>query len=231
MNAVASPRLDADTLLETAGRMAGALKAWPQGEQRLALLKRIVTHLGDDAYPVFLKLLLVIAESDDDVGKRALADTLALALQRTDLPSGQLSSWGATRTWDGTTPVRAGTFSAQYLATTPHRQLGPIEYLTVWYCQRTQRPLLDEARYADALAKLVDLCNRNPQTRKLYPAKLAADSRNELEGAFTRMTREKLAAIAEAWTPNATPDQVAQAVVGSPGECQRAPHGWILRDL
>lgn len=231
MNAIAPRRFDADTLLEAARRMAAALRAWPQGEQRLALLKRIVAHLGEDAYPAFLKLLLIAAESDDETTKRALADTLALALQRTDLPSGQLTSWGATRTWDGTTPVRAGVFSAQYLAATPHRQLGPIEYLTVWYCQRTQRPLLDETRYADALAKLIDLCNRSPQARKLYPAKLAADSRNELEGAFTRMTRDKLAAIAQAWTPEATPAQVAQAVAGAEARRERAPRGWILRDL
>lgn len=224
-------RLDAETLQETARRLTGALKAWPDSEQRLALLKRMVSRLGDHGYPLFLKILLVVEEAEEAPPKQALADTLALALQRTDLPSGQLTSWGASQAWDGTTPVHAGVFANQHLSETPHRQLGPIEFLTVWYCQRTQRPFLDESRYADALAKLISLCNRNDTARRLYPAKLAADSQNELEGAFTRLTRDKLSSIASAWKPDATPEQVAEAATGVKNARERAPQDWILHDL
>lgn len=213
-------------LRETAARLAGALRGERSSEYRLAILKRLARRLGDGAYPVFLKLLSIIAESDDDQAKAAIADALVLALNRMDLPSGQITSWGGSHLRsgenEGPEPAPSGS---------PRRQLGPIEFLTAWYAQRTQLPQLDEKHYAQALSLLVELCNHSPELRRLYPAKLDADSRSELEGAYTRVTRDALAAIAKSWGSEATPQDVARSATAHDAGVQTIPRGWILRDL
>jgi hypothetical protein len=216
------------TLRDAAARLAGALRAGSGADYRLGLLKRVARRLGDDAYPVFLKLLSIIAESDDREAKAAIADALVTALNRMDLPSGQLTSWGASNLHG----LQEGAAADEGLSgTTPRRQLGPIEFLTAWYAQRTQLPQLSEAQYAQVLALLIELCNHSDELRRLYPAKLVADSRNELEGAYTRATRDALATIANAWSGNASPADIARQVVAHEGATQAIPRGWILRDL
>ena len=58
---------------------------------------------------------------------------------------------------------------------------------------------------------------------------LAADAQNELEGAYTRATRERLAAIADAWQAGRTPEEVAQAAIDA-GHVDM-PAGWVVREL
>jgi hypothetical protein len=216
-------------LREVAARLAGALHGERSAEYRLGVLKRLARRLGEEAYPVFLKLLSIIAESDDDVAKTAIADALVVALNRMDLPSGQLTSWGGSNLRaDAAEPAGQ---AAQAASATPRRQLGPIEFLTAWYAQRTQLPQLDEKHYAQTLALLIELCNHSSELRRLYPAKLVADSRNELEGAYTRVTRDALATIAQAWTGDAAPADIARKVVAHETDIQAIPRGWILRDL
>lgn len=213
-------------LRETAARLAGALRSARSPEYRLAILKRLARRLGDGAYPVFLKLLSIIAESDDDVAKAAIAEALVLALNRMDLPSGHITSWGGSNLRggepEGSEPVAS---------TSPRRQLGPIEFLTAWYAQRTQLPQLDEKHYAQTLSLLIELCNHSPELSRLYPAKLDADSRSELEGAYTRVTRDTLAAIAKSWNADAAPAEVARSATAHEAGLQAIPRGWILRDL
>lgn len=222
---MSSPTFNPTTLRDAAARLAGALRAGNGAEYRLGLLKRVARRLGDDAYPVFLKLLSIIAESEDREAKAAIADALVMALNRMDLPSGQLTSWGGSH-------LRGGVASEESLSgSTPRRQLGPIEFLTAWYAQRTQLPQLDETQYTQVLTLLIELCNHSDELRRLYPAKLVADSRNELEGAYTRATRDALATIAKAWTGNASPSDIASQVIAHEGATQSIPRGWILRDL
>lgn len=219
------------TLRESAARLAGALRAGHGTEYRLGLLKRIARRLGDDAYPVFLKLLSIIAESDDREAKTAIAEALVVALNRMDLPSGQLTSWGGSNLRGGTSGEGAAPEAEARSGTAPKRQLGPIEFLTAWYAQRTQLPQLDETQYAQVLALLIELCNHSAELRRLYAAKLVADSRNELEGAYTRVTRDALATIAQAWSGEAAPADIANKVIAHEPTTQAIPRGWILRDL
>lgn len=206
----------AEPLLETTRRLVGALQQEPSDERRLALAKRLVRQLGDTAYPVFLKILLVVAESNDDDAKQAIADLLASAAQRLDLPSGQLGAWGSS----------GGSASSR------GHLLGPIEYLTVWYCQQTQRPMLEEPLYADALGKLLTLFDRNPALRKLYSVKLNADAGNALEGTYTRDTRDTLSRIAQRWLEDgSTPADVVRAAVGGDASAGEVPPGWIVHRL
>ncbi len=215
-------------LREVAARLAGALHGGRSVEYRLGLLKRLARRLGEEAYPVFLKLLSIIAESDDDIAKTAIAEAFVVALNRMDLPSGQLTSWGGSNLRSGSAETADGSPPA---SSTPRRQLGPIEFLTAWYAQRTQLPQLDEKHYTQTLSLLIELCNHSPELRRLYPAKLVADSRNELEGAYTRVTRDALATIAQAWSSDAAPAEIAQKVAAHESGAQTIPRGWILRDL
>lgn len=205
-------------LLETTRRLIGALRQEPSVELRLALAKRVVRQLGDDAYPVFLKILLIVAESEDAEAKQLLADLLAAAAQRMDLPSGPLSAWGSS-SGDAPGPLNR------------RRLLGPIEYLTVWHCQQTQRPMLEEALYADAVRKLLALFDLNPQLRALYAGKLGSDAGSELEGTYTRDTRDILNRLAQRWQrPDSTPDDVVRAALRGDAPAP-VPPGWIVHRL
>ncbi|MEF3082176.1 hypothetical protein V3391_08105 [Luteimonas sp. SMYT11W] len=225
MNAVPS----AQSLRVAADRMVSALAAHADPEYRLTVLKRLVRRLGEDRYPVFLRLLGVVAESDDTRAQRLLADTIGTALRRMDLPGGALSSWGATRLPDSAAPVSASDFSGQFFGGTPRRMLGPVEYLTVWHLQRTQRTALSAETFHTSLSRMIALLNQSEDARTLYPQKLAVDAQNELEGAYTRATRERLAAIATAWKAGRSPDEIAQAALDA--RATDTPHGWVLRDL
>ena len=89
--------------------------------------------------------------------------------------------------------------------------------------------MLGADSYRDTLTRLIELFNHSDEARLLYPQKLAADAVNELEGAYTRVTRDSLAAIAAAWRAGKSPEQVAQAaaVAAAPDH----PSGWLVRDL
>lgn len=217
------------SLRTAAARLVSALSSHADPEYRLAVLKRLVRRLGDDNYPLFLRVLGVIADSDDQRAHRVLAETFGTALRRMDLPGGALSSWGATGLPQSDIPLAASTFSGQFFGATPQRMLGPIEYLTVWHLQRTQRQVLGEEAFVASLARMVALMNHSEDARTLYPQKLAADAQSEMEGAYTRTTRDRLAAIAAAWKAGRSPEEVAAAALVTPEAA--LPGTWVVRDL
>lgn len=220
-------------IVASAGRLAGALVFNRDADFRLALLKRVARRLGDDeGYPTFLKLLVTIAEGNDDTARRALAATLGVGLRRNDLPCGQLTAWGASRLWEAGTQVSGALAGSLFGSSAPRRQYGPIEFLTAWYAQGTQRTRLGEEVYAQVLERLVDLVNADDDARALYPRKLEADTQTELEGVYMRGTRQRLAAIAAAWTQGAKASAVAQAAIAGGIEPPVAvPPGWLVRNL
>ncbi|GLQ87853.1 hypothetical protein [Dyella flagellata] len=217
----------AEPLLETTRRLVGALQQESSMELRLTLAKRIVRQLGDEAYPLFLKMLLIIAESEDAAAKQCVADLLAAAAQRMDLPAGQLSAWGGSCR---SAAEDANCYSQGSM--NRRRLLGPIEYLTVWYCQQTQRPMLELALYADAMRKLLALFELNPQLRMVYASKLGADVGTELEGTYTRDTRDILGRLAQRWQQaDSTPEDVVQAAIRGTAPVAPMPAGWIVHQL
>src|SRR5262249_45963214 len=154
-----------------------------------------------------LKLLKTVAESNDAQAKEALAETLAAGLRRDDLPGGQLTSWGGSRLLPAARDS-GGVLAGRFLGAMPRKTFGPIEYLTAWLCQGTQRTRLGAPAYADALAQLIALVNCSSDARARYPVKLEAESRNELEGAYTQATRQCLADIAARWRANESPGAI-----------------------
>ena len=115
-------------------RLLATLRRHSDPDFQVALLKRIARHLGDENYPVFLKLLCVVGESDDATAQHLLAESLRHAIQRDDLPSGTVTSWGVAEAWGHFPPAPMATWFSN---AAPRRGLGPIEYLTAWYGQST----------------------------------------------------------------------------------------------
>jgi hypothetical protein len=183
---------------ESAARLIQVLESTTDPELCLAVLKQLTRRFGDHGFPGFLKLLLTVSESSNELAHRKLADAIALGLRRGDAPSGVLTSWGATRFWSDQQPLRAGMLPGNLFSTAPRRQLDPIEYLTVWFSQRTHRPYLSEAAYQECLSRLLALFNSSPLAREWYPLKIEADLAG-IEGAFTRQTRQRLGILADTW--------------------------------
>ena len=183
---------------ESAARLTQLLERDADDELCLAVLKQLNRRFGEQGYPGFLKLLLIVAESGHGAAQQRLANCMALGLRRGDAPSGVLTSWGATRFWSNQTPLRAGMLPGNIVGVAPRRQLDPVEYLTVWFSQRTHRPYLGELTYRESLTRLLGLFDTSTVARLWYPLKIEADLAG-IEGAFTRQTRRRLAVIAAGW--------------------------------
>jgi len=195
---------------ESAARLCEFLELTADPERCLTVLNLLCRRFGDHGYPGFLKLLLILGDSGSDLGKQRLSEAVALGLRRGDVPSGVLTSWGATRFWTAQEPLHSGMLPGNSMGVAPRRQLDPLAYLTVWFCQRTHRPYLSESTYRSCVARLVDLFNSSHAARQLYPLKIEADL-SGIEGAFTRQTRHRLSALADSWKRGLSIAQVASA--------------------
>lgn len=208
---------------ESAARLIQMLESADDPELSLAVLKQLTRRLGDHGFPGFLKLLLIVAESGNELARRRLAAAVALGLRRGDAPSGVLTSWGATRFWSDQQPLHAGMLPGNLLSAPPRRQLDPIEYLTVWFSQRTHRPYLSEAAYHECLIRMLALFDSSPLARHWYPLKIEADLAG-IEGAFTRQTRQRLATLIETWKQGQPVAIIAAATAGSTARPQIWAH-------
>lgn len=207
------------------------LQQCPDADVRLAIVRKFIRGLGDHAYPCFLKLLVVIAESDDLAAKRRIAQTYAHALTRMDVPGGVLSAWGAGGIQPGQR-ISASSLAAPLATSSPRRSLGPLEYLTLWFGQKTQRPYLSASTYRDVLCALLGLFNSVPSLATLYPAKILADLHTAPDGSYTRQTRRRLDALANGWQQGVSPQALANAASSdfNPSLLD-TPSGWLRKDL
>lgn len=192
-----------------ASHLAAVLKEVGSLDVRLAVLKRLGERMSEPGYPGLLKLLMILAESEDREARQRLAETIGCALQRLDLPTGELTAWGSGAGWQDLTIKPGQLFGLQALSTAPVRRFGPIEYLVVWYCQKTQRPYLSDEAYVKAVSQLVDLVNQCDLARQLYPAKILADLEHGQEGNYSRRSRDSLTRLVSRWQAGASPYQVA----------------------
>lgn len=201
----------ANTWLTRAARLAAVLKEVASVDVRLAVLKRLSDRMDDPGYPGLLKLLMTVAESDDLAARQSLAETLAIALQRLDPPTGELTAWGSGSSWNDIAIQPGHWLDIQTLSNTPVRRFGPIEYLVVWYSQKTQRPYLSQEAYLVSVERLVELINHSPLGKQLYPAKILSDLEHGQEGNYSRRSRTSLTQLARSWQAGEPPRQVALA--------------------
>src|SRR3546814_17580416 len=111
--------------------------------------------------------------------KQKTAYEMRISDWSSDVCSSDLSSWGAARLPDSAGPLDASAFSGRFFGAAPQRLLGPVEYLTVWHLQRTQRTALGADTFHTPLSRLIALLTRSDDARTLYPQKLAAAAQNE----------------------------------------------------
>ena len=155
-------------------------------EDRVRLMARLCTDLGENLYPAFLQILCNIGEHGDQQAQHLITETLVHALTTGRLPSGKLSAWGA----DNMHTERS--FGQT-------RSLGPIEYLCVWYAQPSGRSPLSIKAFQQATHCMLELISANPQAKSLYCTKLLADVKDPLGGSLSSQTRNAITELVKAW--------------------------------
>jgi len=161
----------------------------PGDEDRVELLDRICTGLGDELYPGFVQLLWMVGRYGDHHARDIVARTLVHALRTGRLPSGRRAAWGASR---GAT-----------------RSLGPLEYLATWYGGQEGGVPLSAEQFQSGAVALMELIGASDEARLLYCEKLLADADDPLGGVFSRATRAAVRALAEGWRQGAAPDDAS----------------------
>lgn len=206
-------RRDAE-IVEAARSLLQLLRAAATPDDRVAIVNRVAHRIGDHLFPAFIKLIVTVGESRDAEAQRLLAETFADAIHRGDVPSGTLSSWGIPAAW-APHPSLANTAS---FGGATRRNLDPIEFLTAWHSQVTDRPALRDAIFARALLALLRVFSSVPKAATLFQMKLRSDCVNQPAGTFTDVTRARLTALADAWANAAPIEAIVQQAIGS------APH-------
>ena len=215
INPLVATKAETERWLIMAARLQQSMLSVSDLNVRLAILNQLSEQLGSHGYPGFLKLLMLLSHNGDPKAKAIIAETLATAVQRSDLPSGNLNAWGGSRMirdQDLTTPISASHLLRSFWGQSPRRDLGPIEYLTVWFGQRTQRPYLTDEAYASALCDLLSLFNCSDMARQAYAQKILSDVQSPSEGTFTRLTKQRLYTLAQSWFENRSPQQIVTEV-------------------
>lgn len=218
-----------ETWLDVAARLASVVRCAGSADEAGAILRQTVRMLGGVGYPGFLKILKIIAESDNEVAKYNVARAIGVCLQRSDLPAGELTSWGASSLHAGDEPISADELIFQSGSVAPRRSFGPIEYVTVWYCQGTQRPYLSYAVCREVLFHIIALCNYDATAARIYPVKLESELAAGPDGAYTRETRNCLRCLAAHWKKGEPPavvvSQALSAIGGNTDQRQLWLHG------
>lgn len=216
-----------ETWLDVAARLALVLRRAGSADEAGAVLRQTVRMLGGVGYPGFLKILRIIAESDNEVAKYNVARAIGVCLQRSDLPAGELTSWGAASLHAGDEPISADELIFQAGSIAPRRSFGPIEYVAVWYCQGTQRPYLSYAVCRDVLIQIITLCNYDATAARIYPVKLESELAVGPDGAYTRETRNCLRYLAANWKRGEPPAVVVSEALSGIGTSTDQRQLWL----
>jgi len=171
-------------------------------EDRVRLMARLCTDLGENLYPAFLQILCNVGEHGDEQAQHLITDTLVHGLTTGRLPSGQLSAWGA------------GSLNTER-SFGQTRSLGPIEYLCVWYAQSSGRSPLTVHAFQQAAQCMLKLISANPQAKSLYCTKLIADIEDPLGGSLSSQTRNAIAELVNAWQADIAIDAVIHRYVNA----------------
>jgi len=209
------PDISAQTVLQITSRFSRALAQTPSLEKRAELTSFVVLSLGEHGYPAFIKILLILSESKDIQAKARINEVLVYLLDTNSLPSGQLSAWGASLFWGAQDKVGSGqSFTVRQLSSssTPIRKYGPIEYLTVWYSQKTHRPYLTDEIFRNALETLFNLFTDTAITQK-YSAYLDTELNTAAMGAYSNITRQRLSNLAIGWRKGLTSKELVDIAV------------------
>jgi len=190
-----------------ASDLVEACVQFPDMEDRLRLLEKLCHSLGDQLYPAFLQILLMVERHGDAESKSLVAESLAYAVSIQRLPEGKMSAWGSSN------PVGSTSFAR-------YRSLGPLEYLCSWYAQPSALQPLSGAAFRTALSGFLALINTCDDGRKLYQSKLLSETNDPLTGALTGQTRSGIRELALRWQQDNTPEQCIDGFLDTIGNQQ-----------
>jgi hypothetical protein len=183
------------------GRAARALvqtlQDAPDADARAQVLRELCAKLGDEWFPFFLKLLMVIGEGAPEDHRRLLADAVAQGLAQGQPPAGTLSSWGI--------PVAAPSVradeaaGASFLRRARARPLDPLSYLAVWFSQSTARERLQASTFERAVLAILRLFEASEAARATYQAKLQAELLAAADGTYSSVAVKRLTCLVEGW--------------------------------
>jgi hypothetical protein len=168
-------------------------------------LQQLNKNFGDSQFPALLKLFCIVGESDDDEAKMLLARGLLAALERGDLMSSFLPTWGRS---DLSHPSLSATRTT---ARSPSR-LDPIQYLCAWHSQRTSFAPLSANVFRQSLEAMLRVFAADPTCVAIYRQKLADDLTSLPEGALSALARQKLQRLVELLDMKTSCAEIARAV-------------------
>jgi hypothetical protein len=171
------------------------------------LLVQMAKRLGDDQFPVLIKMLCTVGQSQDAPAKRLLCNALSHCIRNGDVPSGALTSWGIPAVWSAA--AEYGLSAAGSLV--PKRHLDPLSYLVTWFSQTTNRNALHESIYTRLLTDFLGLFDNSPVSAQLYQALVSHNLALLPPGTFQQATQHRLGRILSEWEAGQPFDQIAQS--------------------
>lgn len=194
----------------TAARnLVRTLETEPRIAERSAMLTQLLRELGDDWYPLALKLLTVIGEGAPTAARAIVADAIAYSLQHGAPVGGTLSAWGMPAQH---VPLAHAALGQGFLRMAAGRALDPLAYLTVWASQSTSRQPLPPEVFERSLRALLQLFAASPSAAATYRAKLRADLLAPPAGAYSAITRLRLHSLLEGWEQGVSAAELAARV-------------------
>ena len=174
------------------------------------LLSRLTHKKNGLSYIEFLGFLILVSEHQNRSLHVRLAESLNLAMHNSNFPTGELSAWGAGSAWH---EFSGPGFSAHQLAMIPKRRYGILEFLTVWYGQKTQKTYLSGSLYRFALIRLLYLFDASPTLRERYCQHLLLVVETGFDGAYSKASRARLRVLANSWQQRLAPDEIVQTIM------------------
>jgi hypothetical protein len=171
------------------------------------LLAQLSKRLGNDQFPVFIKMLCTVGQSQDSPAKRVVCNALSQSIRDGDVPSGALTSWGIPHVWSAQVEHD---FSPPGFAA-PKRQLDPLSYLVTWFSQTTNRQLLQQEIYVRLLTELLLLFEGSPVCSQLYQTLVVHQVTLLPPGTFQQATQLRLERIVAGWESGMAPAEIAQS--------------------
>jgi hypothetical protein len=174
-------------------------------QQSHKFLRQLNDQFGDHQFPALLKLFCIVGESDDDLAKKMLARGLAAALERGDLVSSSLPTWGRS---DISHPSLTQSRSPARSQT----RLDPLQYLVAWHSQRTSFAPLSSAVFQKSVKAMLQVFMADPACVSIYRQKLADDLISLPEGALSSLARQKLTRLVELMPTSTSCSEIARQV-------------------
>jgi hypothetical protein len=196
-------------LLTAARLLVAAFVSIETPQQSHKFLRQLNDQFEDNQFPALLKLFCIVGESDDLHAKQMLARGLAAALERGDLVSSSLPSWGRS---DISHPGSHLGLNQPRPPARSQSRLDPLQYLFAWHSQRTSLTPLSSSVFRKSVEAMLQVFTADPACVAIYRQKLTDDLISLPEGALSALARQKLTRLLELMATSASCAEIAKEV-------------------